>query len=253
MEKLLKGRVLLVTGGDRGIGKAIVEKCVSEDGFIALHYNKGYDQAKAVKSKFNNSISLFNADLSDPLNAVTLFDNVVNSTSKIDVLINNAGVAIDSDLSGNDTDWLNAWNTTISINLTSAAILCRKAILHFISNGIRGRIINISSRAAFRGDTADYLAYAASKGGMVALTRSLARAYGKNGIVAFTVAPGFVKTDMAESFFTKYGKDNMLKDNALAQITLPDDIAPLVSFLASGQADHSTGGTFDINAGSYVH
>ena len=116
-----------------------------------------------------------------------------------------------------------------------------------------GRIINIASRAAFRGDTKDYLAYAASKGGMVSLTRSIARAWGKQGIVAFTIAPGWVMTDMAKQFIAQNGDEVVLNELALAELTQPSDVAPTVVFLASGLSDHATGCTIDINAGSYVH
>ena len=130
--------------------------------------------------------------------------------------------------------------------------MCKKAIEHFLENG-GGRIINISSRAAFRGDTSDYLAYAASKGGVVALTRSIARAYGKNEIKAFTIAPGFVRTDMAQDFMDQYGEGFALNDIALNELTEPKDLAPLVTLMASGLMDHATGCTIDVNAASYVH
>ena len=85
------------------------------------------------------------------------------------------------------------------------------------------------------------------------MTRSIARAFGKDGIVAFNVAPGFVNTEMAQQFFDQYGKKPVLEQIALNKLTTPEDVAPFVGFLASGLADHATGGTFDINAGSYVH
>ena len=116
-----------------------------------------------------------------------------------------------------------------------------------------GRIINVASRAAFRGDTPEYVAYAASKGGVVALTRSLARGLGKQGVVAFTLAPGFTRTDMAQPFIDTYGADYATSDLALDRMTEPADIAPTIVFLASGQMDHATGATIDLNAGSYVH
>jgi 3-oxoacyl-[acyl-carrier protein] reductase len=116
-----------------------------------------------------------------------------------------------------------------------------------------GRIINISSRAAFRGDTAEYMAYAASKAGVSALTKSIARAYGKDGIKAFNIAPGFVRTEMAKDFIEQYGEEFATSDIALERLTEPKDIAPMVTFLASGLADHATGCTIDINAASYVH
>lgn len=139
----------------------------------------------------------------------------------------------------------------MAINLTATGLLCRSAIAHFQRIG-GGRIVNIASRAAFRGDTPDYLAYAASKAGIVALTRSIARGFGKSEIKAFVVAPGFTRTDMAQAFIDTYGEDFASSDIALKKLTEPSDIAPTVTFLLSGLSDHATGTTIDLNAGSYV-
>ena len=171
---------------------------------------------------------------------------------RIDVLVNNAGMAAGAALDGDEAAWLQAWTRTMAVNLTAVGLLCRSAIGHFQTHG-GGRIINISSRAAFRGDTPDYMAYAASKGGVVALTRSIARAFGKQGITAFDVAPGFTRTEMAEAFIDQYGEAYAASDIALSRLTEPGDIAPMLVFLASGLADHATGTTIDLNAGSYVH
>ena len=136
-------------------------------------------------------------------------------------------------------------------NLISTAVLCRDAVLHFQQVG-GGRIINIASRAAFRGDVPVLFAYAASKGGMVSLSRSIARAYGKDGITSFVIAPGFTRTDMAEDYIQKYGGEKVIQELALDRMTEPEDIAPLAVLLASGLADHATGTSIDVNAGSYV-
>ena len=138
------------------------------------------------------------------------------------------------------------------MNTRAQGLLCKLAIDHFSKRG-GGRIINISSRAAFRGDTGDYLAYGASKGAIVALTRSIARYYGKKNITAFNIAPGFVRTDMAQDFMDLYGEEYALNDIALNKLTEPQDLAPMIVLLASGLADHATGCTIDINAASYVH
>jgi NAD(P)-dependent dehydrogenase (short-subunit alcohol dehydrogenase family) len=141
----------------------------------------------------------------------------------------------------------------MAVNLTASALLSREAITASRSRSSRDvRIVFIASRAAFRGDTPDYLAYAASKGGMVALSRSIARGLGKQGVKAFVVAPGFTRTEMAEDFIRAYGEDYAMKDIALERMTEPGDIAPLVVFLASGLADHCTGTSIDVNAASYV-
>jgi NAD(P)-dependent dehydrogenase (short-subunit alcohol dehydrogenase family) len=136
------------------------------------------------------------------------------------------------------------------INLEAPAILSREAIR--AAHGGDLRIVFIASRAAFRGDTPDYLAYAASKGGLVSLARSIARGFGKQGVKSFVVAPGFTRTEMAEDFIRAYGEDYAMKDIALDRMTEPGDIAPLVVFLASGLADHCTGTSIDVNAASYV-
>src|SRR5690606_38713280 len=204
-----------------------------------------------LAKELGNKCETFQTDLSNEEAVSTLFASVISRFGHLDVLVNNAGTSIYSPMEENDKSWLSSWHKTMAVNLTAASILCRSAIGHFIKRG-GGRIINISSRAAFRGDSPEYLAYAASKGGLVAITRSIARGYGKMGIKAFDVAPGFTKTDMANQFIEKYGEEHALKDIALNELTSPDDIAPLVVLLSSGLADHATGTTIDINAGSYV-
>jgi NAD(P)-dependent dehydrogenase (short-subunit alcohol dehydrogenase family) len=142
----------------------------------------------------------------------------------------------------------------MAINLRAAGILSQLAVRHFIAKKKGGRIITIASRAAFRGDDREYLAYAASKAGLVALSKSIARAFGRYNITSFVIAPGWVKTAMAEETVKAYGSKRLLAEQALRRrLTGPEDIAPLVVFLASGIADHATGTTIDVNAGSYVH
>ncbi|KOF04557.1 3-oxoacyl-ACP reductase [Roseivirga seohaensis subsp. aquiponti] len=252
MEISLKGKVILVTGGSRGIGRALSKQLSDAGAAVAVHYNSNEEQAQSILNELNPSCRLFQADLSNTSETINLFKQVIKEMNGLDVLINNAGVAISSDLVKADDDWLNDWQFTMNVNLQATGLLCKKSIEHFLENG-GGRIINISSRAAFRGDTADYLAYAASKGGVVALTRSIARSYGKNEIKAFTIAPGFVRTDMAQDFMDQYGEGFALNDIALNQLTEPKDLAPLVTLMASGLMDHATGCTIDVNAASYVH
>lgn len=249
----LSGLNILVTGASRGIGKAIATKLAEAGASIAIHYNKNVREAENLAHVLGNESKAFQADLSKEDEAAKLFDRVVLEMGSVEILINNAGIALSAPLEGPEEDWTSAWNQTMMVNLTSSAILCRMAVNHFVKRKSAGRIINISSRAAFRGDQAEYLAYAASKAGLVALTKSIARAYGKEGVKAFVVAPGFVRTDMAKDFMDQYGEEHTKGDVALERLTEPKDLAPLVTFIASGMADHSTGSTFDINAGSYMH
>ncbi len=249
----LSGLNIIVTGASRGIGKAIATKLAEAGATIAIHYNKNIREAENLAHILGNESKAFQADLSQPDEAAKLFERVSLEMGSVEVLINNAGVAISSPISAADDEWTKVWNETMMVNLTSSAMLCKKAIHHFLQRKASGRIINISSRAAFRGDQAEYMAYAASKAGLVSLTKSIARAYGKDGIKAFVVAPGFVRTDMAVEFMEQYGEEHTKGDVALERLTEPKDLAPLITFIASGMADHSTGSTFDINAGSYMH
>ena len=253
MEKYLENKNILVTGGSRGIGRAIVEYLLLNKANVGLHFNRDTMDLKQLLERYPGKVKLFQDNFSDIEKIPAFVNHIIEEMGHIEILVNNAGIAISSPLDGPDEEWIKDWKHTMDVNLNSVGILCKKIIQHFLSRNIEGRIINISSRAAFRGDTKDYIAYAASKAGMVAITRSIARAYGKNGIVAFTVAPGFVETDMARQFFDQYGKESVLEQIALHKLTTPQDVAPLIGFLASGLADHATGGTFDINAGSYVH
>jgi len=247
----MTGKVALVTGASRGIGKAIAEALGESGATVAVHYNKNEDKARQVATKAGNQSKAFAADLSDNADVKKLFDSVLEAYGKLDVLINNAGIAISSPLSAENDQWLEDWNSTMQVNLTATALLCKESI-SFFAKQQGGIIINVSSRAAFRGDTEDYLAYAASKGGVVALTKSIARAFGKQNVLAYGVAPGFTKTEMARDFIDAYGEDFATQDLSLPELTRPEDLAPMVVLLASGKARHATGTTIDMNAGSYV-
>ena len=238
----------LVTGGSRGIGKAIVSALLDSGARVAVHYRAERAAAEALVRGHAGSCAL-GADLSDPKACVDVFARAHDTLGGIDLLVNNAGIAFSSPLDGSDETWVKDWERTLAVNLTASGVLSREAIRRTSSPL---RIVFIASRAAFRGDTVDYLAYAASKGGMVALARSIARGCGKQGVMSFVIAPGFTRTEMAEDFIREYGEDYGMKDIALDRMTEPRDIAPLVVFLASGLADHCTGTSIDVNAASYV-
>lgn len=248
----LSGTRALVTGSSRGIGAAIALRLLSSGASVAVHYNTGAEAAERLRASFPGKAFALGADISDPEACISLFDRAARSMGGVDVLVNNAGVAESSPLEAGWKDWIACWERAHAVNLRAAAILTRAAVKLFLSNG-GGRVITIASRASFRGDTPEYLAYAATKGGLVALTRSVARGFGKQGVKAFLVAPGFTRTDMAKPFIDAYGSEYAMSDIALDRMTEPDDIAPMVAFLASGLADHATGCTVDMNAGSYVH
>ncbi|QXD14527.1 SDR family oxidoreductase [Rhodocaloribacter litoris] len=248
----LTGQHILVTGASRGIGRALARALAGAGAQVALHCHRHRDEAETLAAELGRGARVFPADLADLDACERLFDDVVAAYGRLHTLVNNAGIALETPLDAPTADWAAAWHRTMAINLRAAELLCRRALQHFRTHG-GGRIINVASRAAFRGDTPEYMTYAASKGGLVALTRSIARGFGKDNVCAFTLAPGFVRTDMARDFIDTYGERHVLADLALDRLTEPEDLAPFVVLLASGLADHATGCTIDINAGSYVH
>jgi NAD(P)-dependent dehydrogenase (short-subunit alcohol dehydrogenase family) len=248
----LSGKTVLVTGASRGIGRALAQALATAGASVAVHYHRNREAAETLAADLQGRAQIFEADLADTSACERLFEDAVAAFGHVDVLVNNAGIALQLPLESTTAVWKEAWDVTMAVNLRAAELLCRLAILHFRTRR-GGRIINIASRAAFRGDTPEYMTYAASKAGLVALTRSIARGLGKEGVCAFVLAPGFIRTDMAQAFFDTYGEAFALRDLALDRLTEPEDLAPLVLLLASGLADHATGATIDVNAGSYVH
>lgn len=245
-------QTILVTGASRGIGRAIALALAEAGATVAVHYNRSQDAAERVAASCGPNARVVQADLSNLDACEELFGTVIDQFGALDALVNNAGVARSAPLDAPTEDWHDAWAQTLNVNLRAPELLCRRALRHFQERG-GGRIVNIASRAAFRGDTPAYMTYAASKGALVALTRSIARGFGKDNICAFTVAPGFTRTDMAQDFIDRYGEAHARDDLALDALTEPADVAPTVVFLVSGHADHATGATIDVNAGSYVH
>jgi len=238
----------LVTGASRGIGLEIA-KSLLQKGFRVT--------GTARKSEFPSELTnheLFegvHADLADE-NQIRKSLRPVMLDSTPDVLINNAGIFRDTDFSDSDEKWLEIWDKTLTVNLRSSSLLCKWFVNAHVENGTEGIIINVASRAAYRGDTQEYAAYAASKAGMVGFTKSLARDFGKKGIVAYSVAPGFIETDMARESIDIYGEEYLTQGSAFDTITQPHEVASLVTFLASGKVKHMTGSTLHINGGSYM-
>jgi 3-oxoacyl-[acyl-carrier protein] reductase len=242
----LSGQTVLVTGASRGIGKAVSLALADSGARVAAHYNRNEPDAAP-------RIVPFRADLASLSETDRLFDAVIAEFGRVDALVLNAGVAVAAPMEAPTEQWSAAWDMTMHVNLRSSEHLTRRMRNHVRDREGKGRIIYVASRAAFRGDTPDYLAYASSKAGMVALARSVARGCGPEGLRAFVVAPGFTRTDMAQDFIDRYGEDYALRSVATERLTEPSDIAPIVTLLASGLADHATGCTIDVNAASYVH
>jgi 3-oxoacyl-[acyl-carrier protein] reductase len=137
------------------------------------------------------------------------------------------------------------------VNFFAAADLCKEALTHFKAHG-GGRIINMASRAGQRGYAANAMPYGATKAALVNLTKSIARSFARDGIVAVTVAPGWVRTDMAEDFVAKQGKEAAVADIPIGEMAEPSEVAELVAFLLRPSQSSLNGATLDVNGGSYI-
>ena len=248
----LTGKTILVTGSSRGIG-ATTAKTLSQAGaFVVLHYGQGDREAQEIaKDIGRDRCHLLSVNLSQPGAGRVLWQAAIAQVGTIDVLVNSAATMPAASVEDEWEVWSTAWQTTLQVNLIAVADLCREAICHFQTRQ-GGTIINIASRAAFRGDGVEFMQYAASKGGVIALTRSIARGFAKDGILAFAIAPGFVHTDRIAEVMQERGAEYVTRDIPMGAPAPPQDVANAIAFLASGLAPHMTGATLDINGASYV-
>jgi 3-oxoacyl-[acyl-carrier protein] reductase len=224
---------ILLTGASRGIGKAIHDTLIERGARVV-----GLNSA--------------DGDLSDPTVPSELWRTSLEKLDgRIDALVNNAGVFEANPLDVGEAQWLDHWERTMAINLTASAQFCRQAVLHMQSSG-GGRILNIASRAAHRGDSPAHWHYAASKGGMVSMTKTIARAYAKESIYAFAICPGFTMTGMADDYLESRGGDKLLADIPLGRVAMPKEIAAMAAFCVFEAPPSMTGAVLDVNGASYV-
>jgi NAD(P)-dependent dehydrogenase (short-subunit alcohol dehydrogenase family) len=231
---------ILITGASRGIGAAA----------YALLRKHGH---KVVGHSTKGSAELIAGDLTDPAAPRNIWDTALDELGgNIDALINNAGIYEAVADNAPDDEWHAAWARTMSINLQAAADLCRLAVSHFIDRGGGGRIVNIASRASFRGDSPQHWHYAASKAGMVGMTRTIARGYANEGVLCFAVAPGFTVSEMTAEYLQGRGGAQIVADIPLGRVASTDEVAEAIRWLATEAPASSTGTILDINGASYV-
>ena len=232
---------ILITGASRGIGAAAFELLKSRGHRVLGHSTKG-------------SAELVAGDLADPAAPRNIWDTAIDELDgRIDVLVNNAGIYEALADNAPDEGWHAAWKRTLAINLQASADLSRLAVSHFLDRGGGGRIVNVSSRAAFRGDSPQHWHYAASKAAMIGMTRTIARAYAAENILAFAVAPGFTVSEMTEEYLAGRGGAKIVADIPLGRVATTDEVAEVIRWLATEAPSSSTGTTIDVNGASYVH
>lgn len=242
----LKGRSVLVTGASRGIGAATARALHRDGAEVVIHYGRGHDAATRLAEDLGDRVHLVAGDLTRPETTVEVWDAAVAATARIDVLVNNAGAWIASPID-DSAAWDEGWRDNIALNLVAPADLCRLSLNHFRASG-GGIIVNVASRSAHRGDDAGHLAYGAAKGGLLALTKGIARGYAGDGVCAYAIAPGWVATDLS----TDAAIADLASKLPMGEVTPPEEVAEVVAFLASGRARHTTGATIDITGADYV-
>lgn len=237
---------ILLTGSSRGIGAAAYEKLYARGANVIGH------QTRAGDDEF------LAADFRDPLAAQNLWDAALErSGGAIDVLVNNAGLFEANRIERSDIEWLDAWEDTLRINLTAAAQLSRLAVKHWQergigADGVKGRIVHVASRAAYRGDSPAHWHYAAAKGGMIAMHKTIARGYASEGILSFAVTPGFTDTAMAGDYLETRGGAGLLADIPLGRVAEPEEMADIIAFCALDAPASMTGAVIDANGASFV-
>lgn len=236
----VSGPHVLVTGSTRGIGAAIVRTLSGRGARVLGH---GRTEGTDVLAE----------DLSGEGASARLWSRALERLDgRIDVLVNNAGIFEGAPVDLPDSDWDAAWDRTLQVNLKAAADLSRLAVRHFLDRPEGGRIVNVASRAAYRGDSPAHWHYAASKAGMVAMTKSIARGFAARGALAFAVCPGFTMTGMADDYLASRGGPALLADIPLGRVADPEEVAAAVAFLALEAPASMTGAVLDINGASYV-
>ena len=232
--------LILLTGASRGIGAATLNTLTAAGHRVAGHSTKGGD-------------GLLAADFTDPDSPRRLWEQAFDALdSRIDVLVNNAGIFEAVDDNAADSEWHEKWGRTLQVNLQASADLCRLGIATWRGAGTGGRIVNVASRAAYRGDSPKHWHYAASKAGMIAMTKSIARGYAAENILAFAVCPGFTASDMVGDYLESRGGAKLLADIPLGRVATPQEIAEVIRWLACDAPPSATGAVIDANGASYV-
>jgi len=244
----LSRKVALITGGSRGIGEACVKYFAKSNSKVAFTYKNTKSAAEKLEKEFPGQVKAYRVDMESEKEIFDMVDQVVKDFGKVDILIHNAGIWNDGAL---DKMTLESWNEMMRINLTST-FLFAKACAKYMKINKYGRIVFITSTAGQRGE-AFHSHYAASKGGMISFTKSLAVELAPFNIITNAVAPGWVDTDLNNAIFADAEfKEKVCKEIPVGRIPTPEDIAGPVLFFASDLARHINGEILNVNGGSVL-
>lgn len=242
----LSGKVALVTGASRGIGRETSKQLAGAGATVVINYHKSGEKAEAVRDEITSQgkeAELFQADVSVPEEVDALFKFIRERYNKIDILVNNAGIIKDNLLISMK---LSEWEKVLDTNL-KGAFLCSQQAAEMMMAGHAGKIINISSIGAIRGGRGQ-ANYASAKGGLLSFTKACAVELAPKGIQVNAVLPGMIATDMSSRVRKRAG-DKILERIPASRFGEPADIAKLVVFLASGHADYITGQAISVDGG----
>ena len=245
-------QVVLVTGASRGIGRATARQFAAQGAQVIVHYNNNAEAAGETAAMLPGGPHIIlQADLSDPAAVSALVDEVVREYGRLDILVNNAAIYEEHPLAEVDYQtWQDSWRRVLDTNLTGAANLCYCAAQAMIKQG-GGRIVNVSSRGAFRGEPTGP-AYGASKAALNAMSQSLAKYLAPFGISVGVVAPGWVETDMAREHLAGEGGDDIRNQSPFGRVAAPEEVAYAILFLASPGSEFTSGAILDVNGASYL-
>ena len=251
MDKPLDGMNVLVTGASGGLGSAIVERLAAEGASPVIHFGGNEAAAHALLDRIGGRGHVVQGDLSLREGPEALWNKAVAAAKRIHAVVNAAGIRTEVGLDDPLTTWHKAWQGEFQVNLFSAVDISRNAILHFKAHG-GGRIVNIASRAGQRGYSAEAMAYGATKAALINLTKSIARSFGPDGVTAIAIAPGWIRTEMAEGFIARHGEAAAVADIPIGAMALPEEVAELTAFVLRPSQRSLNGATLDVNGGSYI-
>jgi 3-oxoacyl-[acyl-carrier protein] reductase len=248
MDLGLKGKVVLVTGASRGIGRAIALAFAGEGARVGVNFRQDRAGAESVARAvpgLGGEAVLLPGDVSRETDVVSMLDALEKTFARIDILVNNAAHCPSGPVTGYSRE---EWEKTFAINVTGAFLLSREAVRRWQAAGAKGAIVNIASQAAYLGSTSGHLPYDASKGAVVSLTIALARETAQQSVRVNAVAPGMVLTEMVAKIW-EAKKEGYLARIPMARIGEPAEIADAVLFLASDRAGYMTGSVLNVSGG----